>query len=66
MGGVLRVRLCEAGADTERLDTLAGFFRGELRQLDVEDVTALPAGEAPPGARAFDAVAVGGLLVSLG
>ena len=37
-----------------------------LFQLDVEDVTWLPAGEPPPGARAFGVVAVGGLLVSLG
>jgi len=32
----------------------------------VEDVTALRAGEPPPGARVFDVIAVGGLLVSLG
>lgn len=62
----LRVRLDEDGADDERLDTLAGYLREELVQLDVEDVTALRTGEPPAGARAIDLVAAGGLLVSLG
>ena len=66
MGGGLRLRLSEEGADAERLDTLTGLLRGELLQLEVEDVTALRAGELPPGARGLDAVAVGGLLVGLG
>jgi hypothetical protein len=58
--------LSEDGADAERLDTLTGFLRQELLQLDVEDVTALPAETPPSGSRAFDVVAVGGLLVALG
>jgi hypothetical protein len=62
----LNLELAEAGADAERLAELAGFLRQDLLALDVEDVTALRAGEAPPGARAFDMVAVGGLLVTLG
>jgi hypothetical protein len=66
MDGQLRVQLSEEGADAERLDTLTGYLRGELLQLDVEDVAALRASEAPAGSRAFDAVAVGGLLVALG
>jgi hypothetical protein len=66
MGGELRIQLAEDGADAERLDALTGFLRQELRQLEVEDVTALRAGEPPPGARVFDVIAVGGLLVSLG
>jgi hypothetical protein len=66
MRGALRVQLCEAGADAERLDALAGFLRNDLLQLDVKDVTVLRVGDAPPGARAFDVAAVGGLLVSLG
>jgi hypothetical protein len=64
--GALRVYLCEVDADAERLDTLTGFLRSELLQLDVEDVTALRGDEPPPGARVFDVTAVGGLLVSLG
>ena len=40
-------------------------IRQELLQLDVEDVTSLRGGEPPPGSRAFDVVAVGGLLITL-
>jgi hypothetical protein len=64
MLGELRVELAEAGADAERLDTLTGYLRDELLQLDVEDVTALRAGQPPPGTRAIDALAIGGLLVT--
>ncbi len=66
VGDVLRLHLSEDGADPERLDSLTGFLREELLAIDVEDVRALPAGEPPPGSRAFDVVAVGGLLVALG
>lgn len=66
MDGKLRVQLCEEGADAERLDTLTGFLRSELLQLEVADVTVLRAGDPPPGVRAFDVAVVGGLLVSLG
>jgi hypothetical protein len=65
VGEQLRLHLSEDGADPERLDVLTGFLRQELLQLDVEDVSALPAGEPPPGARGFDVGAVGGLLVTL-
>jgi len=65
VGGELRLQLSEDGADAERLDALTGFLRGDLLQLDVQDVTALRVGEPPPGSRAFDVAAVGGLLVSL-
>lgn len=63
---VLRLQLSEEGADAQRLDELTGFLRQELLQLDVDDVTAVPAGEPPPGARGLDAVTTGGLLVALG
>ena len=62
--GQLRVQLAESGADAERLDELTGYLRRELLELDVQDVKALPAGKPPPGTRAIDAVAVGGLLVT--
>jgi hypothetical protein len=62
----LRLRVSEDGADAQRVDELTGFLRRELLQLDVEDVRALPAQEPPPGARGVDAVALGGLLVTLG
>jgi hypothetical protein len=66
MGSEVRLELSEDGADAERLDALTGFLRRELVQLDVADVAALPAGEPPPGSRAFDVLAVGGLLITLG
>ena len=66
MSGELRLLLAEEGADAERLERLTGFLRDELLQCDVQDVTPLRAGEPPPGARAFDVLAVGGLLASLG
>jgi hypothetical protein len=58
--------LAEEGADAERLDGLTRFLRQELRQLDVDDVTALRAGAPPSGTRAFDVAEVGGLLVTFG
>lgn len=66
MGDALRVELSEEGADAERLDMLTRFLRQELLQLDVEDVTTLRAGEAPPGARALDLTAANELMVYLG
>jgi hypothetical protein len=62
----LRLQLSEEGADAERLAMLTGYLRSELLRLDVEDVKALPAGQPPPGSRAFDGVTVGGLLIALG
>lgn len=66
MGGELRLHLSEEGADAERLAMLTGYLRAELLQLDVEDVTALRAGEPPPGSRVFGVVTVGALLIALG
>jgi len=65
MDSEVRVRLSEDGADAERLASLTGFLRQQLLQLDVQDVTALRTGDPPPGSRAFEVAAVGGLLVSL-
>jgi hypothetical protein len=66
MEGQLRLQLSEEGADADRVDVLTGYLRRELVQLDVEDVAALRADEAPAGSRAFDVAVVGGLLVTLG
>jgi hypothetical protein len=66
MDGELRLLLDEDGADAERVDVLTGHLRRELAQLDVERVSPLHAGEAPPGTRGLDVAAVGGLLVVLG
>jgi len=62
----VRLQLAEDGADPERVGALTNYLRAELLQLDVEDVRPLPAGEAPPGSRAFEVAAVGALLISLG
>jgi hypothetical protein len=51
MSGALSLQLSGAGADAERLAALTGYLRAEPLQLDVEDVTALQVGEAPPGAQ---------------
>jgi hypothetical protein len=66
MNGEVRLQLSEDGADAERLDALTGYLREELLQLEVEDVERAQAGDVPPGARAMDVVALGGLVVSLG
>lgn len=66
MGGELRLQVSEAGADPERIALLTGFLREELLHLDVHDVSAPSAGEAPPNARATGVDVVGSLLVVLG
>lgn len=66
MTSAVRVQLGEDGADAERVDQLTGYLRGELLDLGVAEVTALPAGPPPPGSRGFDAALAGGLLVTLG
>jgi hypothetical protein len=66
MDSKLRIQVSEEGADAERLDAVTSYLRRDLVQLDVEGVTAVPAGQPPDGARAIDAVAIGGLLVALG
>jgi hypothetical protein len=66
MDSELRIQVGEEGADAERLDTVTSYLRRDLVQLDVENVTAVPAGPPPDGARAIDAAAIGGLLVALG
>jgi hypothetical protein len=66
MGGELRLHLSEEGADAERVAMLTGYLRAELLQLHVEDVTALQAGEPPPGSRVFGVATAGALLIALG
>jgi hypothetical protein len=66
MDGQLRIQVSEDGADAARLDAVTGYLRQDLIQLDVDGVTAQPAGPPPPGARAIDVTAIGGLLVALG
>lgn len=62
----LNLQLGEDGASAERLDTLTGYLRQELLELDVDDVRRAQGGAAPPGTRAVDIMALGGLVVTLG
>jgi hypothetical protein len=66
MTAAVRVQVGEDGADAERVTQLAGYLRGELLDLDVVEVEALPAGPAPEGSKTFDPAIAGGLLVTLG
>jgi hypothetical protein len=66
MSRELRLHLSEEGADAERLAVLAGYLRPELLQLDIEDVTALQAGECPPGFPVVGVAIVGALMIALG
>jgi hypothetical protein len=62
----LHILLTEEDAEAERVAELTGYLREELLDLDVDDVTTLPGGQAPPGTRAVDVTQIGALLVTLG
>jgi len=55
----------EPGADAEETERLARQLRNELRSLDVDEVVAVPGGEAPPGSKGVDAASITQLLVTL-
>jgi hypothetical protein len=61
----ITIEIAEDGADADRIDTLTGYLRDALLELDVADVRRAPSGPPPPGTRAVDVAAVGALLVSL-
>ncbi|MFI9273255.1 hypothetical protein ACIGXM_21405 [Kitasatospora sp. NPDC052896] len=61
----IHLRLRAADDDMERLERSTGQLRGELLELDVQDVTPVSAGQAPPGTRAVDVAQVGSLLVTI-
>jgi hypothetical protein len=52
--------------DDSELDYLRMQLGEELSLLDVDEIEQLTVGEAPPGARAVDMVAIGALLVKFG
>ncbi|MFH8798620.1 hypothetical protein ACH4F6_03305 [Streptomyces sp. NPDC017936] len=66
MENQLLILLSEEGAEAERVAQLTGYLREELLDLDVDDVRAVPGGQAPPGTRAVDVTQIGSLLVALG
>jgi len=51
--------------DLEELDAATRRLRAELLEVDVRTIEPLSAGEAPPGTRAAELIAIGGLLVTL-
>ena len=67
MGGKteLRVRVDAEGGEVEEVAELTRQLRRTLLELDVDAAEPVPEGKAPPDTKAVDALAVGGLLVSL-
>jgi hypothetical protein len=57
--------ISEPEASPDQLEELSLALRQELLETDVESVVRLSTGDAPAGARAPDAAAVGALLVAL-
>jgi hypothetical protein len=53
------------GADAEELDALTAQLQCELQELDLDAVERVRQGQAPPGARAIDVLALGTLLVTI-
>jgi anthranilate phosphoribosyltransferase len=61
----LQVRVDAQDADVEEIAELTRQLRRGLLELDVDAVEPVPGGQAPPGAKAGEALALGGLMVSL-
>lgn len=52
-------------AGPEEVEELTSRLRRELLELDVEAVELARSGPAPPGTKAVDVLAIGGLIISL-
>ena len=65
MDDVVRVELVEPDSDPEAHDVLMLDLRQELMQLEVESVSAVPVGPAPPGSKGLDMAAAAALLVQV-
>ncbi len=68
-GGLLHVRIdvgVDTDADAAELDDAVRGLRGELLELDVEDVERPSGGSAPEGARGPEVALLGTLMVSAG
>ena len=61
----LRVQVDAEDADAEEIAELTQQLRRALLELDVDAVEPMPEGNAPPGTKAGEALALGALLVSL-
>lgn len=62
----LRVGLTASGLDGEALAECASMLGEEISQLDVDEVSGASEGNAPPGAKGVELMAVGALVVKLG
>lgn len=65
MGEQIRIDLATTDIDSAELDALTRALRDELLLLDVDDVSSVSAGPAPPGAKAVDLAVIGTLIVTL-
>ena len=65
MDADVRVELVEPDGDPEAVDVLMRDLRQELLELDVESVSTVPAGPAPPGSKGLDMAAAAALLVQV-
>jgi hypothetical protein len=66
--GLLKLRLAlepESGTDAEEIERLGRRLRAQLRELDVDDVSAMADGVAPPGAKGADAAFLTEWLVTM-
>ena len=61
----VRVGLAGGDLDADALTECATMLGQELADLDVDEVASLSAGEAPPGAKGVELLAVGALVVKL-
>lgn len=61
----LRVALGGSGLDDEALADCAVALGDELAEVDVDEVSMVSGGEAPPGAKGVEAMALGALVVRL-
>jgi len=63
MDADVKLELSEPGGDPEAVDELLHNLRLELLQLDVDSVSSVPAGPAPPGSKGVEMAAAAALLV---
>ena len=63
MDADVKLELFEPGGDAQTGDELMHNLRMELLQLDVDAVSSVPAGPAPPGSKGVEMAAAAALLV---
>ena len=61
----VRVGLTASGLDDDALAECVSMLGAELSELDVDEVSGASEGDAPPGAKGVELLAVGALMVKL-